>query len=216
MIEQLNTGLACKLVLICAPAGFGKTTLLATWALSLKKNVAWISLDQSENDPALFCTYLINALQKINPEIGSVALDMLFSGKQPPANAIITILLNEIAACSQTFKVILDDYHLIENPAIHEAVILLLNHLPANMNLIISSRVAPPIALSRLRAQNELNELGAEELRFLREEATTFLNTVMGLQLSESEVRVLEDRTEGWVAGLQMAALSLKKQNNIK
>ena len=207
-----------KLTLICAPAGFGKTTLLADWIASLPdKRIAWVSLDRSDNDPALFWSYLIGALQKVDARLGgrfssgeaAPAHSLLQSPQPPPIESVLMMLLNELTAIEQELVLILDDYHVIETKTIHDGIAFLLSHLPPKVHLIIASRADPPLSLARLRSCGELTELRASDLRFTPDEATAFLKQSMGLEISTDEVSALDQRTEGWIAGLQLAALSL-------
>ncbi len=210
LIEQLNEGRDCKLTLLSAPAGFGKTTLLGEWVQSLDCPVAWISLDRGDNNPLRFLTYLAAALQAGDATIGRVALAMLQSNRPPSAEAVLTTLINEIAECSRPHVLILDDYHLVEAQPIHEALNSLLDHSPPQLHLVISSRSDPPLRLSRLRGRNQLIELRTADLRFRPDETAAFLNQAMGLALSARDITALDARTEGWIVGLQMAALSIQ------
>jgi LuxR family maltose regulon positive regulatory protein len=220
LIERLNAGLYRKLTLISAPAGFGKTTLVSEWITDIKnpqaasrKRVAWLSLDESDNDLARFLAYFIAALgqaEGIEANIGEGALGMLQSPQPPPTEAILTSLVNEIAALPDRLVLVLDDYHLIETQPIHDALTFLLEYLPPQMHLAIATRDDPHLTLARLRARGQLTELRAADLRFTSSEAAEFLNQVMGLDLSAEDIAALETRTEGWIAGLQMAALALQ------
>jgi LuxR family maltose regulon positive regulatory protein len=212
LLELLNRGLNRKLTLVSAPAGFGKTTLLCEWTASLEPptQVAWLSLDEEDNDAVPFWTYLIAALQTVNADLGESALKLLQAPQPPGAQAILTPLLNEISTHAQKMILILDDYHLISTRAIHEGITFLLDHQPRNMHLAISTRVDPPLPTSRLRVRGQLVELRASDLRFAPEEAATFLNQLMGLDLTTQHIKALEARTEGWIAGLQLAALSMQ------
>jgi LuxR family maltose regulon positive regulatory protein len=218
LIEQLSTGLRSgrKLTLISAPAGFGKTTLLSEWAADCKRpepevRFAWVSLDQGDNDLARFWAYFIAALQRIHVGIGEAALAMLRSPKPPPAEAFLTGLINEITAAGlEPFALVLDDYHLIKTQPIHEALAFLLDHLPPQMHLVVATRADPPLPIARLRGRGQLTELRLTDLRFTLDEATEFLNQVTGLSLATDDVATLASRTEGWIAGLQMAAVSMQ------
>jgi LuxR family maltose regulon positive regulatory protein len=212
LIEQLNAGLHRKLTLISAPAGFGKTTLLSEWAVDCRRPVTWLSLDEGDNDPARFLAYFIAALQMVEENIGEGILGALQSPQPPPIEAILTSLINEIAAIPNGFTLVLDDYHLIKAQPIHDALTFLLDHLPPPMHLVIGTRQDPPLPLARLRGRGRMMEIRAGDLRFTEEEATAFLNQAMGLGLTPDEVAALEARTEGWIAGLHLAALSLKGQ----
>lgn len=212
LIERLNVGLERKLTLISGPVGFGKTTLLADWARQCERSVAWISLNKGDNDPARFLAYLVAALQTIERTLGKEAEAMLQSPQTLPAEAILTTLINELADASFPILLVLDDYHVIETQSIHDVLGFLLDHQPPEIHLVIASRVDPPLPLARMRARGELSELRAADLRFTPDEAVVFLNQVMGLLLSADDVTTLEQRTEGWIAGLQLAALSMQGQ----
>ena len=200
-----------KLTLVSAPAGFGKTTLLAEWVAAVPTGpIAWVSLDQSDNDPAVCWIYLITALHKIQPSLGERSLALLQSPQPPPIESVLMTLLNELTAVEADIVLLLDDYHVIATQAIHDGIGFLLSHLPPQVHLIIASRADPPLSLARLRSHKELTELRVNDLRFTPDEAAAFLNQVMGLKISAAEVSALEQRTEGWIAGLQLAALSLQ------
>ncbi|MBN1995336.1 MAG: LuxR family transcriptional regulator [Anaerolineae bacterium] len=210
LIERLNEGLQRKLALISAPAGFGKTTLVSEWIAGCEVPAAWLSLDESDNDPTRFLAYLVAALQTIEASVGEGTLSALESPQPPPIEAVLTSLLNEIAAIPGQIILVLDDYHLIEAQPIHNALSFLLQHLPPQMHLVIATREDPHLPLARLRARGQLTELRAADLRFTPAEAAEFLNQVMGLNLSAEDIAALETRTEGWIAGLQLAALSMQ------
>jgi LuxR family maltose regulon positive regulatory protein len=212
LIERLNEGLSTsrKLTLISASAGFGKTTLVSEWIAGCGRLAAWLSLDEADSDPPRFLSYIVAALQTIKAEIGSRLLGALQSPQPPPPEAILTALLNEITTIPDNFILILDDYHVIDSKPIDEALTFLLEHLPARMHLVITTREDPHLPLARLRARGQLIELRAADLRFTPSEATEFLNQMMGLNLCEEDIAVLETRTEGWIAGLQFAALSMQ------
>jgi LuxR family transcriptional regulator, maltose regulon positive regulatory protein len=212
LLERLNEGLHRKLILISAPAGFGKTTLVSQWVARCQRPTAWLSLDEGENDPARFLTYLIAALQTIAAPIGEEVLSALHSPQPPPPEAILTTLLNDLITIQDHFIVVLDDYHLLEAKPIDQALTFLLEHLPPQMHLVIATREDPALPLARLRARGHLTEVRAVDLRFTPSEAAAFLNQVMGLHLSAEDIAALERRTEGWIAGLQLAALSLQGQ----
>jgi LuxR family transcriptional regulator, maltose regulon positive regulatory protein len=215
LIEQLNEGLKGKLTLISAPAGFGKTTLVSEWVAGCGRLTAWLSLDTGDNDPIRFLGYFIAALQTVETTLGKGLLALLESPQPPPTEALLTPLLNDITALSDNFMFVLDDYHLIDAKPIDTILSFLLEYLPAQMHLVITTREDPQLPLARLRARNQLTELRAADLRFSPSEATTFLNQVMGLGLSAQEVTSLEIHTEGWIAGLQLAALSVRGQADV-
>ena len=219
LLARLREGAGQQLILVSAPAGFGKTTLLAEW-LSERPNaeapVGWVSLDRSENESALFWAYVIRAMQRIQPGIGASALAMLQSTRRQPTELVLTSLINEMSAIDRDTLLVLDDYHVIEAPQVHADVTFLLDHLPARMQLVIASRSEPIVPLARLRARGQVTELRAEDLRFTPEEASAYLNQVMALDLSATDVSTLETRTEGWIAGLKLAALSLKNRGDVQ
>ena len=212
LVEQLNEGLSSghKLTIISASAGFGKTTLVSEWVADCERPVAWLSLDEGDNDSTRFLTYLVTSLQTIAANIGSGVLGALQSPQPPPTESILTALINEIAAIPDNFIFVLDDYHIIDSKPVDNALAFLLEHLPPQMHLVIITREDPDIPLARLRARGQLTELRAAVLRFTPTEAAEFLNQVMGLNLSAENIAALETRTEGWIAGLQLAALSMQ------
>jgi LuxR family maltose regulon positive regulatory protein len=223
---RLDEGMQRKLTLVSAPAGFGKTTLLAEWlkgrmpaprgqgglAVSNYQStkVGWVSLDEGDNDPARFWTYFIAALETLHPGIDEGALGLLQSSSRPPIETVLTTLINAVATIPDDFALVLDDYHVIEAQPIHDGITFLLDHLPPQMHLVIACRSDPPLPLARLRGRGQLVELRAADLRFTPDEAATFLNQVMGLNLTAQHIAALEARTEGWIAGLQLAALSMQ------
>ena len=210
LIERLNEGLHRKLTLISAPAGFGKTTLVSEWVAGCERPAAWLSLDEGDNDPTRFLTYLVAALQTIAANIGEGVLGVLQSPQPPPTESILTALLNEITTIPDNFVLVLDDYHVIDAKPVDHALTFLLEHLPPQMHLVIATREDPQLPLARLRARGQLTELRAADLRFTPSEAAEFLNQVMGLNLSAEDIAALETRTEGWIAGLQLAAISMQ------
>lgn len=240
LFERLQAGLNGPLTLIAAPAGYGKTTLLASWLASverrtqsaeqealsqaergdnqsfdaLRSRVAWVTLDAEDNDPQRFWRYVLTALDGVAPGIAATPLALLQSPQPPAIEAVLTPLLNALNTAASDVALVLDDYHLIATAPIHRAVTFLLDHLPARLHLVIASRTDPPLPLGRLRARDQLTEIRAADLRFSVEEASAFFSEVMDLDLRPAEVAALERRTEGWIAGLQLAALSLRGQGN--
>jgi LuxR family maltose regulon positive regulatory protein len=216
LVERLEAGLSYPLTLVSAPAGYGKTTMLAELAARIP--VAWLSLDESDNDPVRFWTHFIFALQTRQPHMGQAVLQTLVSPELPPLRSLLIELINEVAVDEPPVRphtIILDDYHLVEEKDIHQDLAFLLEHLPWQLRLMISTRADPPLPLARMRARGQLSEFRAQELRFTSEEINAFLNGVMGLGLSREDIAALDARTEGWIAGLQMAALSMQKQSDI-
>lgn len=218
LIERMNQGLHRKLTLVSAPAGFGKTTLLAEWVENVRtlerSNVrtlfAWLSLNEEDKDPTRFLIYLVAALQTVAPNLGAGVLAALQSPQQPPTEAILISLLNEITALPDDFILILDDYHTVDSKTVDSALTFLLEHLPPQWHLVIATREDPLLPLARYRARGQLTELRLADLRFSPAEAAEFLNQAMGLNLSAEDIVALETRTEGWIAGLQLAAISMK------
>jgi len=215
--ERLTRGAESALTLVSAPAGFGKTTLLADWLAAPAANGrsgAWLSLDQRDNDPALFWTYLLAALQKAAPGVGAGSISILQS-PQPPIEAVVATLLNDLSAISQEVVLVLDDYHLIDAREVQDGMAFLLEHLPQQIHLVIAGRADPALPLARLRGRGELVEIRAADLRFTPEEAAAYLTGAMGLALTAQDVVALEGRTEGWIAALQMAALSMQGRDDV-
>jgi LuxR family maltose regulon positive regulatory protein len=215
LLAWLNEGLHRKLTLISAPAGFGKTSLASAWIAGCGRPAAWLSLDDGDNDPARFLAHLIAALQTIAPTIGARVVGPLQSPQPPAIEVLLPALLNELATLPQPALLVLDDYHLLDARPIDQALSALVEHLPPQLHLVITTREDPPLPLARLRARDQLSELRVADLRFTPDETATFLNQVMGLGLSAEDVRALEARTEGWVAGLQLAALSLREREDV-
>ncbi|MFC2068015.1 LuxR C-terminal-related transcriptional regulator [Chloroflexota bacterium] len=215
LLERFKTGLQLKLMLVAAPAGYGKTTLLSEWVVNSQTPVGWLTLDEDDNEPTRFWSYVISAMQTVRADIGKSALGLLQSPQAPPIESILTTIINEMSEVSERFALVLDDYQLIEAQPIHDAVNFLINHLPPQVHLVIASRTDPPVSLAYLRAQNQLMEVRSVDLRFTPEEATAFLNDVMGLGLSGEDVAELESRTEGWIASLQLAAISMQGREDI-
>jgi LuxR family maltose regulon positive regulatory protein len=212
LIERLNQSLAtgCKLTLLSASAGFGKTTLVSEWIATCERPAAWLSLDEGDSDPVRFISYLVAALQTINAVIGEGLMIALQSHQPPSTEVILTALLNEISTIPKNFLFILDDYHAIDSQPVDQALAFLVEHQPPQMHLVIATREDPSLPLARLRVRGQLTELRAADLRFTPAEAAEFLNQMMGLNLSEGDIDALEARTEGWIAGLQLAALSMQ------
>ncbi|MGQ0573800.1 MAG: LuxR C-terminal-related transcriptional regulator [Pseudonocardia sp.] len=212
LAERLSYGAAETLTLVSAPAGFGKTTLLAEWAAAVSgdgPSVAWVSLDSRDNQPVTFWTYVVSALQAAVPGVGAGALALLRSSR-PSMQAVLATVLNELGEAPHEVGLVLDDYHVIDDLEIHAGMSFLLEHLPGNVHVVIGTRADPPLPLPRLRARGELVEIRAADLRFTVEEAAAYLTGVAGLDLAAADVAVLESRTEGWIAALQLAALSMQ------
>jgi LuxR family maltose regulon positive regulatory protein len=210
LVAKLNDGLHRKLTLMCAPAGFGKTTLASEWIAGCGRPSAWLSLDERDGDFARFMAYLAAALQTMKEGVGVKLLAALQSSQQVPAESVLTSLVNDINAMRDDFILVLDDYHAIDARSVDDALAFLLEHAPPQMHLVIATREDPNLPLARWRARGQLTELRAADLRFTAAEAAEFLNKTMGLDLAEEDITALENRTEGWIAGLQLAALSLR------
>src|SRR5918998_598292 len=215
---RMEQSLERKLTVISAPAGFGKSTLLSTWAAESTSDtrlVSWLSLDSRDDDPARFWRYFVTALSRLEPGCGETALALLNSPQAPPVVSVLTTVLNDLDALAAEVVFVLDDYHLIASKDIHDGLGFLLDNLSPRVHLIIATRADPPLPLSRLRERGELLELRAHDLRFESADAMTYLNQRMGLNLSERQVSELVARTEGWVGGLQMAALAMRHHPDI-
>jgi LuxR family maltose regulon positive regulatory protein len=222
LIKRLDEGLVLgqRLTLVSAPAGFGKTTLIGEWVAECSVPVAWLSLDEEDNDPTRFWSYVIGAFQTVEAPpntagyLGEAALTALQSLQPPPIEALLSTLINRISGLPEPLVLLLDDYHVITAQAIHQALGFFLDHLPPQTHLVIATRSDPPLNLSRLRGRSELTEIRAEDLCFTVEESTEFLNTCMDLDLPAEDIAKLVRRTEGWITGLQMAALSLQRRSD--
>jgi hypothetical protein len=216
LVKRLQQGLTRPLTLISAPAGFGKTILLAQCCAESSLSIAWLSLNAEDNDPTRFLTYLIAALQTLNAQMGTIALEMLHTPQPPSPEGVLAVLVSEVINLSdEEFVLVLDDYHVINSKSIHRGMTFLLEHLPTQMHLLLATRADPPLPLARLRARGQLTEVRTADLRFDTEEVSKFLQLVMGLDLDASAIALLEQRTEGWIAGLQLAALSLQGRTDV-
>jgi LuxR family maltose regulon positive regulatory protein len=221
LLARLDESLNSRLALVSAPAGYGKSTLVEEWVSQIPNNrVGWLSLDDGDNDPARFLNYLINAFQIAQPGAGERAIAILHSPrtgstKTLPVETLLNILVNDLASIPDSIVLILEDYHVIHTQQIHEALTYLIEHLPAKVHLLLTTRAEPPLPLSRLRGRGQLVELHTQDLRFTQEEAGEFLNRSMGLGLDPEKVAVLSARTEGWIAGLHMAAVSLLSRDDV-
>jgi LuxR family transcriptional regulator, maltose regulon positive regulatory protein len=218
--ERLDRGAASTLMLVSAPAGFGKTTLLTEWlaagpaAPTDQRLAAWLSLDRADNDPVSFWTYVIAALRTAAPGVGENALALL-QAPRPPIETVLTALLNDLGAVAGDIVLVLDDYHVVDAREVQDEMAFLLDHLPAGLHVVIASRADPALPLARWRARGDLAEIRAAELRFTPDEAAAYLNEIMGLQLTARDVAALEARTEGWIAALQLAALSMQGRDDV-
>ena len=210
LIERINTYLDRNFLLLSAPAGFGKSTLISEWSSTTNKPVAWLSLDQGENDVKIFLRYIIFALQIHFPNMGEQALEMLLSPQTIDIKLILSNLINDIAKIPTPFFLVLDDYHVIEDPQVEKALAFLIEKIPPQFHLIITTREDPQLPLARLRTRNQMAEIRTKDLRFTNAETERFLNDVMGLNLTKTDINTLDSRTEGWAAGLQLAGISMQ------
>ena len=218
LIERMSRGAEARLTLISAPAGFGKTTLLAEWlaaAAGGERSAAWLSLDQDDNEPGTFWSYLVAALETVAPGVGTTALSLLQGPQPPPIETVLARVLNELGAVPNDLVLVLDDYHVVDAHDINDGMAFLLEHLPPQIHLVLMTRADPALPLARLRARGELVEIRAADLRFTPDEAAAYLGEVMGLDLAAGDVAALEARTEGWIAALQLAALSMQGRDDV-
>jgi len=220
--KRLEAARLCRLTLVCAPAGFGKTTLLSEWIAmqggsthGLPPATAWLSVDKEDNDPERFWAYFVAALQTMQPDLGQRCLEMLETGKAPSIKAVLTTLVNEISQAKGEFVLVLDDYHEITSRSVHESLAFLVDHLPSQAHLVLATRLDPPLPLARLRVRGQLNELRAADLRFTTDEVAAFFNDIMELGLTTDNVKALDSLTEGWIASIRMAAISMQGCENI-
>ena len=210
LVERLQQTMERRLTLIAAPAGFGKTTLLSAWLQDAPVSPAWVSLDNGDDDPTRFWSYTLAALDTVRSGLGAIGLPLLQSPQPPPLEIILTAVINHLETLPGELVLVFDDYHVITAQPIHASVTFLLEHLPAHLHLVIATRADPPLPLARLRSKGQLVEIRSTDLRFTREEATSFLSQTIGTEISTEDITALETRTEGWIAGLQLAALSLQ------
>ncbi len=215
LIERLQQAAERRLTLVAAPAGFGKTTLLSAWLQAARMSPAWVSLDSGDDDPTRFWSYTLAALDTVRSGTGVIGLPLLQSPQPPPLEIILTAVINSLADLPGELVLVFDDYHVITSYPIHASLTFLLDHLPAHLHLVIATRADPPLPLARLRSKGQLVEIRSSELRFTREEAASFLFQTIGMEFSTEDITALETRTEGWIAGLQLAALSLQDRQDI-
>ncbi|HEV2580710.1 MAG TPA: AAA family ATPase, partial [Ktedonobacteraceae bacterium] len=218
LTDLLQPGIQRPLTLIAAPAGFGKTTLLSTWLEHAPLRSAWVSLEHDDDDLIRFWSYVITALDLVHAGSGESALALLQGSapqQPPPIETVLTVWINGLAALSHEVVLVLDDYHLITAPPIHRSVAYLVDHQPPQLHLVIATRADPPLPLARLRTSGHLTEIRAADLRFTSHETAAFLTRSVGLNLSSEDIAALEARTEGWIAGLQLAALSMRGRQDI-
>ncbi|MEM7344170.1 MAG: hypothetical protein AAF485_07995 [Chloroflexota bacterium] len=223
LLTQLQSGLTKKLILVAAPAGFGKTTLVCQLLQQLEAEIAWVTLDAEDNDLVRFLSYLIASLQTLSPHIGKTTLAMLSELDTSSISNVLTPLANDLVTFSRKqdtleprdVMVVLDDYHIIQSPKVHDFLAFLLDNLPPFIHFVVTSRSRPPLPLARLRARNQMVDVTERDLRFSEEESQQFFNRLMAPQLSAQMIKALETRTEGWVAGMQMAAISMKSTEDV-
>lgn len=214
LVQRLREAAAARLILVSAPAGFGKTTLVTSWLAQEERPTAWLSLDESDNTPGRFFVYLLTAIQTVYPDLGQKMLSALNSSRPPADEVVVPALINDLALYDQPLILVLDDYHEIKNETIHEALAFFIENMPPGIQLVLTSRKDPPLPLPRWRARGQVLEIGAADLRFRGGEVPDFLRQTMGLDLAETAVQELAQRTEGWVAGLQLAALTLRESED--
>ena len=212
LTDRINQGVKCPLTLITAPAGFGKTNLLIEWTRETNLPVAWLTLDRDDNELSRFIRYAIGALQIVEPGLGEEAIDLLASSQGDGWKTGLTLLINELAAFPKEVIVVLDDFHALENSTILQRFDFFLKHAPPNLHIIIASRSEPEVDLAFLRAKGRVVELGVDDLRFTDPEVVQYFQRAIGLELPPETVQALEERTDGWITSLQMAAISLKGQ----
>jgi len=222
LFKKLEQGAQSALTVISAPAGYGKTTILSEWIEARQKigsstpsTTCWLSLDEGDNDPIRFLNYLTASIEKVHPGVGKKARTLLENSQPFLPQMPLSMLINDLQALPQSIMLVLDDYQFIENPVIHDGIIFLLDHMPDNVHLVVATRSDPPFPLARLRARNQLSELRANDLRFSIEETASFLKNVFGLILTPEQVLTLETRTEGWIAGVQLAAISMQGRSDV-
>lgn len=209
LVERVTAATARELTLICAPAGSGKTALLADWSRRDQRPVAWLSLDAGDNGPMRFWLHVLAALDRVCPGLAERVRPLVGPPAPPSVEGVVTAMINELAAQARDVVLVLDDYHLIEAPPVHASLVFLLEHLPPGLHLVLASRADPPLQLARLRARGQLAEVRATDLRFTVEEAAALVRGAGAIDLSADSVAALTTRTEGWAAGLQLAVLSL-------
>jgi LuxR family transcriptional regulator, maltose regulon positive regulatory protein len=214
LLHKLNKLREYKLALIVASAGYGKTALVSEWIAQSPIKVIWFSIDVGDNDPVRFWDYVIAAIQTAYPDIGEQTLTLLHEPQPLPIETILSSLINEISALPDSLNLVLDDYHVIESSAIHDGLTFLVEHMPSQMRLIITTRTDPPLPLARMRVRSQLLELRSADLRFSQQQIATFFTDVMGLTLTKEEVTALDSRVEGWIAGLQLAGLALQGKSD--
>jgi len=215
LLERLNKRLHRPLTLVSAPAGYGKTTLVSCWLKACDFPVAWLSLDETDNDLHLFLSYFLNAVRTVSPAAGKEIQTILNSPELPPLSILTSILINELDQIKQAFILTLDDYHVVQNKAIHELLEEILKRPPRAMHLVLASRIDPPLPLATLRAKGQMTEIRVKDLRFSRKETAEFLQQMLETTIEESIVSIFEEKSEGWVTGLRLAALSLRHKDDM-
>jgi len=214
LVQQLNLGIVRPLTLMSAPAGYGKTTVVSTWAAGSGEPVAWLTLDAGDNDPMRFWRYIDAALQTVDSCLGESLRPALFSAHPPALEQVIVGIVNDIVALNRELTLVIEDYHVIENVEVHSGINFLLDNIPPQLHIIITTRSDPPLRLGLRRGRGQISEIRSADLRFTSDETAAFINHTMHLALTEEDVLSLVQRTEGWIAGLQLAALSLQQQSD--
>ena len=215
LFDKLNAGLSGKLTLVSAPAGFGKSTLLSHWISQSEINFCWVTLEENDNDIIRFLAYFIAALQTIDVAVGDQLLSLFHSSQQEQVKAVLVPLINQVAQTKNRFALVLDDYHLIESQDIHQGLSFWLEHQPPTMHLVIAGRSDPPLPLAKMRARREMTEIRESDLRFSIDESDNLLNQFLGLNLSREDIKAMVNRTEGWIAGLQLASIALQGKKDM-
>jgi LuxR family maltose regulon positive regulatory protein len=215
LFDEIDEGIRHKITVVSAPAGFGKTTLLVDWVDFNQFAVCWFSIDKNDNDVISFFKYLIKSIQRLRPQVGNVALDLLKNSQPPPIESILIMLINDLVSVEKGLTLVLEDYHHISSVKIHQQIEFLVDRLPVQYHLILSTRSDPNLPLPRWRSQNQLKEIRTNQLTFTTAEISSFLNTVLQLGISQEDLIKLETRTEGWITGLQLAAFSMKGREDL-
>jgi len=210
LFDRLDAGIGKRLTLVAAPAGFGKTTLISNWVQGAEQPTAWVSLDEADNDPALFWAYVVSGFQSVHQDGDDGLWGQIDLSQLPPIKSLLAHVINTLAESDEKIVLVLDDYHIISNPQIHKDLAYLIDHQPPSLHIIILTRADPPLPIAGLRGRGLLTEIRASDLRFTTKETHIFLNEMMHLGLGNDAIAALDQRTEGWIIGLQLAAISMQ------